>query len=254
MKWVRVVLRLAAVALFTALTYAVLVVLGLALRLVGGGRSLGRWRTRIFRTWSRGLLVLMGVVAEVQGRPPEPPFFLVSNHLGYLDIVLLAAQMPCVFVAKAEVAGWPVVGSLCRAADTLFIDRKVKRDIPRVVEQIERVLHGGRGVVIFPEGSSTKGAGVQRFRPSLLESAASARLPVSYAALSYRTPPGSAPAHLAVCWWGEMNFTPHLIELLGLPRIHATVCFGDEKIRESDRKVLARRLQDAVERQFQPVV
>ncbi len=146
------------------------------------------------------------------------------------------------------------MGTLCRAGDTLFIDRGNKRDIPRVMDQIERVLASERGVVVFPEGSSTKGADVQRFRPGLLEAAASAGLPVSYAALSYRTPPGTAPAHLAVCWWGDMTFAGHVPELLGLPEVRATLHFGKERIKERDRKVLARRLHYAVQEQFQPVV
>ena len=138
--------------------------------------------------------------------------------------------------------------------DTLFIDREIKRDIPRAMRRIREVLDSGRGVVVFPEGSSTRGDSVLRFRPSLLEAAASADVPVSYAALSYRTPKGSAPAHLSVCWWGDMPFGSHLLELLGLPRIRARLSFGEEPIQERDRKDLARRLQYAVEERFQPVV
>ena len=88
----------------------------------------------------------------------------------------------------------------------------------------------------------------------MLESAAKAGIPVSYASLSYRTPPGSAPAHEAVCWWGDMPFGKHVLELLGLPEIRATLSFGEEPIREKDRKILAEQLQYAVAQQFQPVV
>ena len=216
--------------------------------------AVGSWRTTIFHLWARCVRPLLGIRTDVRGRPPEPPFFLVSNHLSYVDVILLASHVRCVFLAKAEVAGWPVAGALCRSADTVFIDRESKRDIPRAMRRIERVLAGGRGVVIFPEGSSTKGAGVQRFRPSLLEAAAQAELPVSYAALSYRTPAGCAPAHLSVCWWGDMTFMRHLLALLGLPRIDAMLVFGEEPIRERDRKLLAERLHCAVEQRFQPVV
>jgi 1-acyl-sn-glycerol-3-phosphate acyltransferase len=190
----------------------------------------------------------------VEGRPPEPPFFLVSNHLGYVDVVVLGAQFPCVFVAKADVAHWPVFGALCRVADTIFIDRTSKRDIPRVIARIRQVLASGRGVVVFPEGSSTNGAEVLRFRPSLLETAAIAGIPVSYASLSYSTPPGAPPAHRAVCWWDEQTFASHFLGLLGLPEIRASVTFGGETIQERDRKILAERLQYAVRAQFRPVV
>ena len=71
--------------------------------------------------------------------------------------------------------------------------------------------------------------------------------------MSYRTPPGSVPAQLSVCWWGDMTFGKHLVGMLGLPEIRATLSFGEERILERDRKILAERLHYAVEAQFQPV-
>jgi 1-acyl-sn-glycerol-3-phosphate acyltransferase len=254
----RIVAKLVAVALVSASMYLYLRVtaslLGAGQRLRGSRPSTGRWRGRIFRRWARCVARLVGMDAEVHGTPPQPPFILVANHLSYVDVILLGSTLDCVFVAKAEIADWPFVGSLCRAVDTVFIDRGSKRDIPRVTQQINETLRSGRGVVVFPEGTSTKGDTVRPFRSSLLEAAARAEQSVSYAALSYRTPPQSAPAHVAVCWWGDAPFYPHLIELLKLTRFQAKLTFGAEPIRESDRKVLATRLHHAVRQQFQAVV
>jgi len=94
---------------------------------------------------------------------------------------------------------------------------------------------------------------VQPFRSSLLEAAARAGLSVSYASLSYRTPEHCAPANRAVCWWGNVPFYPHLIGLLKLPRFQAKLSFGAEPIRDTDRKILAARLHNAVSRQFEAV-
>ena len=218
-------------------------------------RGSSQWRTQTFRSWCRAVARVLRLHRTIEGRPPAAPFFLVTNHLGYLDVITLGATLPCVFVAKAEVAGWPLVGRLCRAADTIFINRESKRDIPRVLSRVHEVLDSGRGVVVFPEGTSSAGEGVLRFRPSLLEAAATGGLPVSWATLHYSTPPGSPPAHLSVCWWGGgVPFASHLLGLLALPRIEATVSFGVEPVREADRKVLAARLQGEVERRFRPVV
>ena len=96
-----------------------------------------RWRGRCFQLWSRGLCRLFGVRVSVSGPPPPPPFVLVSNHLSYLDILVLGTRPPCVFVAKAEIDDWPIFGALCRAVNTVFVDRKAKRDLPRVLARIE---------------------------------------------------------------------------------------------------------------------
>ncbi len=213
-----------------------------------------RWRTFNFRTWSRGILRLVGARLRIRGAPPEPPFILVANHLSYIDIVVLASCLKTVFVAKTDIAGWPIIGFLCRCMQMIFIDRDSRRDIPRVLALIERALKRHQGIVLFPEGTSSEGATVGRFRPSLLETAARVCHPVSYASLSYDTPEGEEPAHLAICWWGGMTFLSHVLKLLAIPRFRATLVFGEERIQDSDRKRLAARLHDAVARQFIPVV
>jgi 1-acyl-sn-glycerol-3-phosphate acyltransferase len=211
-------------------------------------------RRFIFRRWAKATAALLGVKIDAQGRPPRGAFFLVSNHLSYLDIVVLAALTDCVFIAKSEVARWPVIGLLSRGMNTIFIDREKRRDTARANALIERRLAKGQGVVLFAEGTSTEGARVLPFKSALLEQAARAGFAVSYAALSYRAPEGQSPAHLSVCWWGEMTFFKHLFELLHLSEIQALVRFGSEGILEENRKRLARKLHRAVSREFIPVI
>lgn len=222
-------------------------------RLVGSRESTGPRRTRMLNRWCRVVAAILGMRMETRGSPPVAPFFLVSNHLSYTDIILIAAQLPAVFVAKAEVAGWPLVGGICRSVDTQFIDRQNKRDIPRVMGEIEKIMRDGRGVVIFPEGTSTSGDSVLRFKPSLLEIAARSGIPVSYACVRYETPPGSEPARTSVCWWGGTGFLDHILKLVRLPWFRARLTFGAEPIEATDRKELASRLHAAVSGNFEPM-
>lgn len=248
----RVLLRVSVLAMATGLSGLLLLVVVPLEWVWPTGRA--RWINLVFRAWSKLFLALLRVRVTRAGPPPTAPFFLVVNHLSYMDIPLLASCTDAAFIAKAEIAGWPIFGPICRLAGTVFIDRTLKRDIPRVLRKIDKRLSHGQGVVLFPEGTSSAGAEVRPFRPSLLEAAAQAGYPVSFASLAYRTPPGEKPAHLAVCWWGDMAFGKHFLELLAVPRFDAWLTFGAEPITDGDRKRLAQRLHGAVAGQFQPTV
>ena len=128
-----------------------------------------------------------------------------------------------------------------------------RRDLKRVISEVEARLAAGRGVVIFPEGTSTKGDAVQPFKASVFEVPIRTGTPVSYAALHYHTPEGAPPAHVSVCWWGDMPFVPHLMDLLALPSVRATVTFGPEPVLAADRKSLAVQARRAVQAEFIPV-
>ena len=217
-----------------------------------------RWQLRIrnaaFRGWARGFSRLVGMRAVVEGSPPEGSFLLVSNHVSYVDIVLLASVVDAAFVAKADLREWPALGQVFATADTIFVNRGRRRDVVRVTHLIGHHLERSLGVVLFPEATSTKGDGILPFRPPLLDFAARAGLPVHYAAISYSTAEHDAPASESVCWWGDTPFLPHFLRFLRLARFDARLVFGGAPVRDIDRKALARRLQAATERCFTPMV
>lgn len=243
-------LRLALLAGATVTAVAVLLPGPLVGRFAPRARA--RWNSFVFRCWSRFGLAIFGARLTVEGEPPVAPFFLVANHLGYVDIFVLASRTDAVFIAKAEIADWPVMGLACKLVRTIFVDRTVKRDIPRVLGAIEDRLRYRQGVVLFPEGTSSGGATVRHFRPALLEVAVRAEHPVHHASLAYRTPPSEPPAHTAVCWWGDRPFLPHFWHLLSLPGFEASLVFGAGAVRGDDRKELADRLHRAVSDHFVP--
>ncbi len=251
MGFLRGVVRYPAIVLFSGLMF-VLWVVGATL-VLRRQRWLVPLRRTAMRVWGRCLLAILGVRVVRSGVAPRPPFVLVANHTSYLDIPLLASAAGGVFVAKHEIAGWPLIGLVVRSVGTIFIDRGLRRDIPRVLEEIEEVLAFGDGVVLFPEGTSTSGEEVAAFRPSLLEAPARGRLPVSCAALSYRTGEGEPPARTAVCWWGDMTLLDHVWRLTKLRRVEATLTFGEHQAIDEDRKALAADLHARVREMFVPV-
>ena len=227
----------------------------LATRLVvpfsaAAGRASHRF---LVRTWARASCAILGIAITFEGEPPAPPFFLVANHLSYIDILVLLTRVDGSFLAKSEIASWPLIGILARSTGTLFVDRTRRSDLVRVNALAERLIADGGGMIAFPEGTSTSGEEVLHFKPSIFEVALRTGVPVQSATLRYVTPPDAPPAYLSVCWWGDMGFVPHFLGLARLPKIESHVVFGTEPIVAEDRKTLALRAQRAVERAFVPV-
>lgn len=212
------------------------------------------WRQTIFYLWTSSFVRISKMKIEVLGTPPRPPFFLVTNHLGYADIGALRAVAKGVFVAKGEIKDWFLAGRICRDMGTIFIDRSNRRDIPRAGELILERLNNGEGVIVFPEGTSTKGEAVLPFNSSFLEFAARGEVPVSYAAITYKTPDGEMPASTAVCWWEDISFFAHVWRLFKVSRYTAIISFGEGPITNPDRKVLANDLRQRVADLFDPVI
>lgn len=205
-----------------------------------------RWRDFILTNWARGLLRVMRVEVTQYGEPPAGGGLLISNHQSYVDILLLGAAGGGSFVAKSEIADWPIFGKLCRVGEVIFVRRGVKRDLPGVIDEIHRRLDARSRVLVFPEGTSTDGTAVARFRPSLLAPAAAGEIPVHWAVIRYRTRDADPPARDVVCWWGGMEFGPHVLRLMGLRGFEASIRYGAEPIVDRDRKRLAGRLESAV--------
>jgi 1-acyl-sn-glycerol-3-phosphate acyltransferase len=249
--WLRALLRVPAVFLVSLLAAGTMTVVR-PLILVAPRRQLAI-RNAAFRWWGRVMCRIMGLRVEVEGETPTGRFFLVANHVSYVDVILLASQVPAAFVAKISLARWPLLGWMFLAADTIFIDRARKRDLLRVLDRVRGCLKRDLGVLIFPEGTSGKGEEIMRFKSPLLQLATEERQPVHYVTLTYRAP-GRRPAHEVVCWWNDTPFLYHLLRLLGLPYFEATVRFGREPVLAGDRKALAEELRSAMTASFTPIV
>jgi 1-acyl-sn-glycerol-3-phosphate acyltransferase len=212
------------------------------------------WRQIIFKLWAKGFKRIAKMKVEVLGEAPKAPFFLVCNHLSYVDIPALRYAAEGIFVAKGEIRDWFLAGRIVRDMGNIFINRQKNRDIPRAGQEIIQKLDEGEGVIIFPEGTSTKGEEVLPFNSSFLEFAARTDLPVSYCSISYKTPAGEIPASEAVCWWDETVFINHMLRLFSVKEFTAVINFGDAPVANPNRKKLAQELHAKVTEKFIPVL
>lgn len=215
----------------------------IAINFLTRGDERRRARAAWLQRTSRKLLRLLHVRANFSGETPANGL-LVCNHLSYLDIIVLAARQPLAFVAKKEVRSWPVIGWLAACGGTLFIDREARRDVARVGNEIGAALKSGAVVCIFPEGTSSDGADVLPFRPSLLQPAIENQCAVTPARIRYTLAEGSVADE--VCYWRDMTFGPHFVHLAGIPEINAHVACAPQIRKLADRKQLAISLRETI--------
>jgi 1-acyl-sn-glycerol-3-phosphate acyltransferase len=194
-------------------------------------------RARWIQQSALGMLKSLNIKYKVEGHPATRGL-VVSNHLSYLDILVLSAAMPCFFVAKMEIGGWPFFGKAARSGGTIFVDRSSLASANSVAEQMtERLkLPTLIPVLLFPEGTSTDGRQVLRFHTRLIDPATSLGVPITTAAVRYVIEGGMEEREL--CWYGDETFTNHLWKVLGVEGFEAEVRFGEPRV-YSDRRIAA---------------
>jgi len=250
---IRVVLIL--VAFFT------LTLLLAPFQLIALALDLGLQRT-IPHLCHRVLCALIGVrIRQVGRRSSSRPTLILSNHVSWLDICVISALSPVAFVAKSEVAGWPVFGWLAKLQRTIFIDRKARHQTGAATREIAGRLLGGDAVVLFAEGTSSDGSRVLPFRSALVgavhhalgHSTHHTSITVQPMSLAY-TGLGGVPMGRAmrerVAWYGDADLIPHLVQLLASGAVDITVSWGEAVAYDmsADRKAVARDAEKSVRR------
>jgi 1-acyl-sn-glycerol-3-phosphate acyltransferase len=210
---------------------------------LSGPRTLER-RALWIQASARHMLKSLGIEYTVEGVPPTHGL-VVSNHLSYIDILIFSAAMPCFFVAKMEIVGWPFFGKAARSGGTIFVDRSSLASAQSVAEQMtERLkLPIPIPVLLFPEGTSTDGSQVIRFHSRLIDPATSLGVPITTACVRYVLPPGIEEREL--CWYGDETFVNHLWKVLGVTGYVAEVQFGEPRV-YTDRRVAADQTHDEI--------
>jgi 1-acyl-sn-glycerol-3-phosphate acyltransferase len=168
-----------------------------------------RLHWRAGAVWSRSFCTLFcrlfGVLIERQGNIPEAGSLIVANHRSYLDIAVLGALTHCFFLAKAQVARWPLLGSGARAVGTLFVERSEASSRKQALAAMEERLASGLTLVNFPEGTTSANVLPLPFRPGLFHRLAGTSITIYPTTIHYD--------HQGVEWIGDATFLFHLFRL-----------------------------------------
>ena len=149
----------------------------------------------------------------------KPTLFL-ANHISYLDVFVLGSVLPGYFIAKSEVASWPILGWLAKVQNTLFFERN-SRKVQGQLQVMAKHFNLKGNLILFPEGTSTEGEHVEPFKSSLLQSIDQAEeevmiQPVTIAYTRYRKKPMNRFMRDHYAWYAKMPFASHFFKALGL--------------------------------------
>jgi len=202
-------------------------------------------RLSLRQRWATGMLDAVGLELRVEGEAIAPGALVVANHVSWLDVLVLASCTPAVFVAKSEVRCWPAIGWLAARGETLFLQRASGRSLIRVKNRMAWLLFEGRGVAIFPEGTTSDGADVLPFRSGLLQAAVDGDRSVQPIAIAYHEGHGGRSG--AAAFVDGMTLWSSIVAVCGSARITACVAVAASLAPAGrSRKDLAREARGAI--------
>jgi len=242
-------------ALFIAVFFFTATPLLISIQWLLGKTGLPGWGF-IASNYYRVLCMLLRIHVRKIGEPERDKAVLfVSNHVSWVDILVIGSIMPVAFVAKREVASWPLVGITARMQRTVFVDRGRKHQVADAVADILRRLNEGVSVVLFAEGTSSDGNRVLPFRSALLgaveeASGGFATQPMSICYTSQHGIPMGRQHRPLVAWYGDLDFMPHIRDFIARGAVDAVVHYGKPVASEAsvDRKTMSKRLERSVRR------
>ena len=187
--------------------------------------------SRLIRVFDSCLIWIMNIRITINRILPQKAggksgIFLVSNHLSYCDGFILGFLFPVIYVGKAELKRWPLIGLMSDFSGTLFIDRSRKNHIAEYISAISEALKGGVNILFFPEGTSTCGDELLPFKPAFFEAAIEARSPIVPVSLIYKSVDGrilTKENRDFVYWYKDMTFLGHFFRLLCLGGLEVEV-------------------------------
>lgn len=220
MKTIRLLYRLTCIiALFIA-GFVIALVIFPAINLLFPASKARFQRDLIKKQWLKCFSVIVNLQIDKQGVAPQQGTLVVSNHISWLDIIVIGQYMPAYFVAKSDILAWPVIGYLAKQAGTIFIRRGEKKHILATAEKMVWLLKQNSNIIAFPEGTTTVGDEVRSFHASLFQPALLTKAHIQPVAIQYA---GESKAHAPFV--GDDAFVPHLVRMLRLDKIEVDIRF-----------------------------
>ena len=223
MRWIIFTLRITATP-FIVISFIILLLFLNLLPVSGDKRLL--LKTKITSLYSRGALKVYGVRTECidyKGLEKDISYLIVSNHLSYVDIVIIASFIPkAVFITSFDIRNFLLPGILARICASIFVNRRSASGIKGEIRTISDTLKRGFNVVLFPEATSTNGERILPFKSSFIDAAIQAEKPVLPLCIKYRkieNKPINTHTRDFVYWYGGMGFFNHLIRLLSVKSV-----------------------------------
>ena len=192
----------------------------------------------------------------VKNMPPlAQPFLLVGNHLGMMDILLLASRRPSLFITSVEMKNTPLLGQLCEMGGCLFVERRSRGNINNEINTIRDTLKRGHTVVLYPEGTSTNGERVLPFKKTMMTAAAGTGVPILPMVINYTHVNSEAMSGKwrdFVYWYGDQTFPPALWRMMTLKHFRVEIEFLEPIICDSEekRREIAFLAQKQIEEKF----
>ncbi len=185
------------------------------------GERLDHW---MIRWWARVLCRIYGWDLVVTGALHEGPVLLVSNHISWVDIIIVLTQRAGCFVAKGEISRWPLLSWIFTQAGTVYHFRGCGQSLDRVADEMTERIRSGLSVAIFPEGGVTEGSGVGRFHPRLFQIAIRSGSSIQPITLYYQPLAEQIPI---VGFRSEESFVENFLRILTQPCVRCSITYGN---------------------------
>jgi len=204
---------------------------------------------RVMQVWGKFCCWMLNIHIKKVGATEQITSggMIVANHIGSVDIFVMAACFRMSFVSKSDVRTWPLAGYMTRIANTIYIDRTRRRGLTVMVQAIAERLRAGHYVVVFPEGGATSGQRVERFNSSAFEAVVKAESTVIPVVIRYYDDGEPSVA----CWPEGVSFLGNIKRLLMHPRLNVKIWVLPQVTGETDRQVLAESSRALISKKYE---